>query len=156
VTDAPLRPGEIEAMGAALQEARAAGEAGDVPVGAVLLLDGIVRTRARNRMRADGDATSHAELLLLRDGAAMLGADALRAATLLVTLEPCAMCAGAIVLARVRRLVFGAWDDKAGMCGSAGDVIRHPRLNHRPEARGGVLADESAALLREFFTRRRA
>jgi tRNA(adenine34) deaminase len=155
VTDVPLRDGEAEAMQMALREARAAGEAGDVPVGAALLLDGVVRATARNRMRVDGDATSHAELLVLREVAAMLGGDALRAATLVVTLEPCAMCAGAVVLSRVRRLVFGAWDDKAGMCGSVGDVVRHPRLNHRPEVQAGVMAAESAALLREFFGARR-
>jgi tRNA(adenine34) deaminase len=142
-------------MHVALEEARAAADAGDVPVGAVLLLDGIVRVRARNRMRADRDATSHAELLVLREGAALLGPAGIQAATLVVTLEPCAMCAGAIVLARVKRLVIGTWDDKAGMCGSVGDLVRHPRLNHRPEVQGGVLVAESAALLREFFAARR-
>ena len=153
--DAPLREGEHEGMLAALEGARVAGDAGDVPVGAVLLLDGIVRVSARNRMREDGDATAHAEMLVLREGAALLGHGTMRAATLVVTLEPCAMCAGAIVLARVQRLVFGAWDDKAGMCGSVGDVVRHPRLNHRPEVLGGVMASESAALLQRFFAQRR-
>jgi tRNA(adenine34) deaminase len=155
VFEAPLRHGELAAMRLALDEARAAGEAGEVPVGAVLLLDGEVRAVARNRMRANGDATSHAEVLVLRDAAALLGAAALREGTLVVSMEPCAMCAGAIVLARVRRLVFGAWDDRAGMCGSVGDIVRHPRLNHRPEVKGGVLAAESAALLRQFFAERR-
>lgn len=153
---APLRAGEREAMERALAAAKAAGEAGEVPVGAVLLHDGAVIATAENRMRRDADATAHAETLLLRDAARLLGADALQHATLVVTLEPCAMCAGAIVLARVRRLVFGAWDDKAGMCGSVGDVVRHPRLNHRPEVQGGVMAESSAAMLRSFFQQRRA
>ena len=142
-------------MQQALEEARAAARAGEVPVGAVVVRDGVVVARAQNRMVRDGDATSHAELLALRDAARLLGDARLTECTLVVTLEPCAMCAGAIVLARVGALVFGAWDDKAGMCGSVGDVVRHPRLNHRPEVRGGVMAQESGALLREFFTRRR-
>jgi tRNA(adenine34) deaminase len=106
-------------------------------------------------MRRDADATSHAELLALRNAVRELGDRALADCTLVVTLEPCAMCAGAIVLARVGALVFGAWDEKAGMCGSVGDLVRHPRLNHRPQVRGGVLEQESAALLQEFFARRR-
>ena len=153
---APLRPGEGEAMERALAAARAAGEAGEVPVGAALLYGGAIVATAENRMRRDADATAHAELLLLRTAAPSIGADALREATLVVSLEPCAMCAGAIVLARVHRLVFGAWDDKAGMCGSVGDIVRHPRLNHRPEVQGGVMAESSAALLRMFFRERRA
>ena len=153
--DVPLRDGELGAMRMALEEARAAGEAGEVPVGAVVLLDGVVRARARNRMRADGDPTAHAETIVLREAATLLGVSELRNATLVVSMEPCAMCAGAIVLARVRRLVFGAWDDRAGMCGSVGDIVRHPRLNHRPEVQGGVLAGESAELLRAFFALRR-
>lgn len=151
----PLRTGERGAMELALTLANAAGEAGEVPVGAVLLHDGVVVAATENRMRRTGDATAHAEALLLREGAAILGADRLRQATLVVTLEPCAMCAGAIVLARVQRLVIGAWDDKAGMCGSVGDLVRHPRLNHRPEVHGGVMAESSAALLRSFFKDRR-
>ena len=142
-------------MQQALEEARAAARAGEVPVGAVVVRGGVMVARAQNRMMRDGDATSHAELLALRDAARLLGDARLTECTLVVTLEPCAMCAGAIVLARVGALVFGAWDDKAGMCGSVGDVVRHPRLNHRPEVRGGVMAQESGALLREFFTRRR-
>ncbi|HYW33355.1 MAG TPA: nucleoside deaminase [Gemmatimonas sp.] len=151
----PLRPGELDAMEVALDEARMAAAAGEVPVGAALLVDGMVRVRGANRMRADHDATSHAELLVLREAALLLGDAALRDSTLVVSLEPCAMCAGAIVLARVGRLVFGAWDDKAGMCGSVGDVVRHARLNHRPEVQGGVLAERSRELLREFFHARR-
>ena len=154
-SSAPLHDGELLAMHAALAEARAAGDANEVPVGAVLLVNGVIRVRAQNRMRRDGDATAHAELLALREGAALFGDVALRDATLVVTLEPCAMCAGAIVLARTHRLVFGAWDAKAGMCGSVGDLVRHPRLNHRPEVQGGVLEVENAALLRGFFASRR-
>lgn len=155
MSDVPLRLGELVGMRLALDEARAAGEGGEVPVGAVLLLDGVVRASARNRMRSTRDATAHAEVILLREMGPLIGPDALREATLVVSMEPCAMCAGAIVLARVRRLVFGAWDDRAGMCGSVGDIVRHPRLNHRPEVQGGVLAEESAALLRAFFAERR-
>ncbi|WP_373063572.1 tRNA adenosine(34) deaminase TadA [Gemmatimonas sp.] len=142
-------------MQQALEQARAAALAGEVPVGAVVVRDGVVVARAQNRMVRDGDATSHAEVLALREAARVLGDARLTECALVVTLEPCAMCAGAIVLARVGSLVFGAWDDKAGMCGSVGDVVRHPRLNHRPEVRGGVMAEESTALLREFFASRR-
>lgn len=155
VHDVPLRDGELDAMREALSEARAAGQAGEVPVGAVLVLAGAVRLKARNGMRASGDPTAHAETIVLREGALLLGVATLREATLVVSMEPCAMCAGAIVLARVRRVVFGAWDDRAGMCGSVGDIVRHPQLNHRPEVQGGVLAAESAKLLREFFAERR-
>ena len=142
-------------MAAALDEARAAEIAGEVPVGAVVVHAGRIVVRAQNRMRRDGDATAHAELLALREAALVLGAESLRDVTLAVTLEPCAMCAGAIVLARVERLLFGAWDDKAGMCGSVGDIVRHPRLNHQPAVQGGMLAAESSRMLREFFSRRR-
>ncbi len=151
----PLRTGEQEAMEQALVVARAAGDAGEVPVGAVLMHEGRMIATAENRMRRNGDATAHAETLLLREAALTLGTEALQKATLVVSLEPCAMCAGAIVLARVRRVVFGAWDDKAGMCGSVGDIVRHPRLNHQPEVQGGVMAEQSAALLRSFFQERR-
>ena len=142
-------------MRAALDEARAAAAAGDVPVGAVVVRDGAVLAAARNGMVALGDATAHAELLAMRAAIAAAGDSRLSGATLYVTLEPCAMCAGAIVLARVDRVVFGAWDEKAGMVGSVGDLLRHPRLNHRPEVQGGVLATESGELLREFFANRR-
>jgi tRNA(adenine34) deaminase len=151
----PLRAGEHEAMLLALDEARAAALAGEVPVGAVMLVDGVVVARAQNRMQRDADATSHAELLAIREASRIVGESRLLAGTLVVTLEPCAMCAGAIVLARVGRLVFGAWDPKAGMCGSVGDLVRHPRLNHAPEVQGGVLEVEAGALLREFFAGRR-
>lgn len=136
-----------------LAEAAAAGRAGEVPVAASLLYRGIVFETAQNRMVRDGDATSHAELLVLRHAAKHRLQ--LHACTLVVSLEPCAMCAGAIVLSRVRRVVFGAWDDKAGMSGSVGDLLRHPKLNHRPEVVGGVESDRAAMLLQEFFRTRR-
>jgi len=154
---APISPAEQAAMHAAIAEARAAAAADEVPVGAVVmdLSTGAIVARAQNRMRRDGDATSHAELLVLRETARLLGDRDLRGHALVVTLEPCAMCAGAIVLARVGTLVFGAWDDKAGMCGSVGDLVRHARLNHRPAVRGGVLEQECGALLKDFFAQRR-
>lgn len=152
---APLRPGELTAMRAALDAARAAGLADEVPVGAVLLHHGDIIASAQNRMRRDGDATAHAEVLLLREAMRQLGEARLTDSTLVVTLEPCAMCAGAIVLSRVARVIFASWDPKAGMCGSVGDLLRHPRLNHRPEVVGGVLEDDASALLREFFAKRR-
>ncbi len=142
-------------MDLALAEARAAALAGEVPVGAVVLCGNEVVARSQNRMVRDGDATAHAELLALREAARVLGEARLLECTLVVTLEPCAMCAGAIVLARVGTLVFGAWDDKAGMCGSIGDVVRHPKLNHRPQVRGGVRTAESGAILKAFFAARR-
>lgn len=145
------------AMREALQQAQDAAAAGEVPVGAVIVhrATGEVLVRAQNRMRRDGDATSHAELLALREAARRLGDRSLGDCALVVTLEPCAMCAGAIVLSRVGELVFGAWDDKAGMCGSVGDLVRHARLNHRPEVRGGIMADACSDLLRAFFAERR-
>ncbi len=145
-------------MGEALAFARAAGQAGEVPVGALVVADGraVARAGSGNRSRRDGDATSHAELVVLRAAAAALGRPVLDDCTLYVTLEPCAMCAGAIVLARVGRVVFGAWDEKAGMAGSVGDLLRHPRLNHRPAVVGGVRAVECGDVLREFFAARRA
>jgi len=142
-------------MEAALDEARAAAEAGDVPVGAVLVRNGTILSRANNHTVRDQDPTGHAEMLAIRAAAASLGEWRLSDCTLYVTLEPCAMCAGAIVLARLSRVVFGAWDEKAGMAGSIGDLLRHPRLNHRPEVLAGVRAQESAELLRVFFAGRR-
>jgi tRNA(adenine34) deaminase len=155
MTTVPLHPTIDRAMRAALVEAEAAAQAGEVPVGAVVVRGDEIIARAQNRMMRDGDATSHAELLAMRDAARQLHNARLDGCTLVVTLEPCAMCAGAIVLARPDAIVFGAWDDKAGMCGSVGDIVRHPRLNHRPEVRGGVHEAESAALLRAFFAERR-
>jgi tRNA(adenine34) deaminase len=142
-------------MRAALDEARAARDAGEVPVGAVIVHDGAAVARTSNRTVRDQDPIAHAETLALREASRVMGRWRLSGCTLYVTLEPCAMCAGALVLARVERVVFGAWDDKAGMAGSVGDLLRHPRLNHRPEVLAGVLAEESTALLREFFASRR-
>ena len=139
----------------ALAEARLAAEVGEVPVGAVIVRDGVLVAHANNRTVRDQDATAHAESLAIREACAVLGSWRLDGCTLYVTLEPCAMCAGALVLARVDRVVFGAWDDKAGMAGSVGDVLRHPRLNHHPEVHGGVCDDEAGALLRTFFAARR-
>lgn len=127
----------------------------DVPVGAIIVRDGRVIGRAANRTVRDQDPTAHAEVLAIRDAARALGSWRLEGCELFVTLEPCAMCAGAIVLARLDRVTFGAWDDKAGMAGSVGDLLRHPRLNHRPEVASGVMADDCAALLRDFFATRR-
>jgi tRNA(adenine34) deaminase len=146
---------DIGFMELALAEARLAAEAGEVPVGAVVVRGGEVVARASNRTIRDQDATAHAESLAIRDASAAAGSWRLEGHTLYVTLEPCAMCAGAIVLARVDRVVFGAWDAKAGMAGSIHDLLRHPRLNHRPEVQGGMLEDEAGALLRDFFARRR-
>lgn len=142
-------------MRGALALARTAGARGEVPVGAVVLRGGVVLGEAHNETIARRDPTAHAELLAVRRALLQAGTDRLPGATLYVTLEPCAMCAGAIVLAKVGRVVFGAWDDKAGMAGSLGDLVRHPRLNHQAEVLGGVLGEECGALLREFFGSRR-
>lgn len=143
-------------MREALALARDAAGVGDVPVGAVLVCDGQRVAGGANRTVRDQDPTAHAELVALRAAAAALGSWRLERCTLYVTLEPCAMCAGAIVLARVARVVFGAWDEKAGMAGSVGDLLRHPRLNHRPQVAAGVMAEECGNLLQEFFRARRA
>ena len=146
------RPGDVDAMRAALFEARLALEHGDVPIGAVVVSpDGEVIGRGHNEREARNDPTAHAEVLALREAALVLGSWRLTGCALVVTLEPCTMCAGAAVLARVDRLVFGAVDPKAGAVGSLWDVARDPRLNHRPEVVGGVLADECGDLLRAFF-----
>jgi tRNA(adenine34) deaminase len=140
----------------ALVVAREASEAGEVPVGALVVRDGVLLARAGNRTVRDQDPTAHAEVLALRAAAASLGTWRLNDCMLYVTLEPCAMCAGASVLARVKGVVFGAWDNKAGMAGSVEDLLRHPVLNHRPEVRGGVRAEECGAMLKEMFAARRA
>jgi len=124
-------------------------------VGAVLTLGGEVIASRGNERERRHDPTAHAEMLVLRDGAALLGGWRLGEATLYVTLEPCAMCAGAIVLARIKRLVYGADDPKAGAAGSIFNIVDHPALNHRPEVVAGVMAEECAGLLREFFADRR-
>ncbi|HEY5554748.1 MAG TPA: tRNA adenosine(34) deaminase TadA [Cellulomonas sp.] len=148
---------DVRWMTVAIDEARAALGSGDVPVGAVVVgPDGEVVGRGHNARERDHDPTAHAEVVALRAASARLGRWRLDDCTLVVTLEPCVMCAGATVLARVPRLVLGAWDPKAGACGSQWDVVRDRRLNHRVEVLGGVLEDECGALLREFFEDRRA
>jgi tRNA(adenine34) deaminase len=145
-------PADVEAMRVALDEARAALSTSDVPVGAVVIdADGRVIGWGRNEREASADPTGHAEMVAMRDAARRLGRWRLDGMTLVVTLEPCVMCAGALVQARVDRLIFGAMDAKAGAVGSLFDVVRDRRLPHRPEVVSGVLADQSALLLREFF-----
>ncbi|HTN80372.1 MAG TPA: tRNA adenosine(34) deaminase TadA [Acidimicrobiales bacterium] len=143
---------DVEAMMLALAEARAALQHGDVPIGAVAVVDGEVVSRRHNERELTGDPTAHAEMLALRDAAASLGRWRLDDVTLVVTLEPCAMCAGALVNGRVARVVFGAPDLKAGAVGSLYNLCVDPRLNHEVEVRGGVMAEQSAALLQQFFS----
>jgi len=143
-------------MREALERAQLAERGGDVPIGAVVVRDGTVVARGENSTARMQAPTAHAEVLAIREAAAAIGSWRLEGCTLYVTLEPCAMCAGAIVLARLDRLVFGAWDPKAGMVGSLGDIVRHPRLNHRAEVLGGVCEEECASVLRRFFEGRRA
>jgi tRNA(adenine34) deaminase len=152
----PPSPDDLAGMRAALVEAERALEHDDVPVGAVVVRDGEVVGRGHNRREVDRDPTAHAEVLALRDAARALGDWRLTGCTLHVTLEPCTMCAGALVLARVARLVFGADDPKAGAVVSLHDLVRDPRLNHTVEVVRGVEAERSAALLRVFFDARRA
>ncbi len=151
----PTQSEDHRIMSLALYEARLAADQGEVPVGAVLVVGGEVIASRGNERERRHDPTAHAEMLVLRDGAAMVGGWRLREATLYVTLEPCAMCAGAIVLARVERLVYGADDPKAGAAGTIFNIVDHPALNHQPKVRAGVLAIESSQLLREFFAERR-
>jgi tRNA(adenine34) deaminase len=140
------------AMRQAVDVARRTSASGDVPIGAVVLDgDGEVIATGHNAREAECDPTAHAEIAALRSAAAELGTWRLDGCTLVVTLEPCTMCAGAIVLSRLARLVFGAYDAKAGAAGSLLDVVRDRRLNHRPEVIGGVLAEETGALIRDFF-----
>ncbi len=138
-------------MEQALALARRAAELGEVPVGAVVVRGGEIVGRGHNRREADGDPLAHAELVALRQAAAAVGGWRLAGTTMYVTLEPCAMCAGALVLARVERLVFGARDPKAGFCGSLGNLVADQRLNHRLEVTEGVSAEESSRMLRRFF-----
>jgi tRNA(adenine34) deaminase len=142
-------------MSEALGEARRCLDWGDVPIGAVVARGEAVLSRAGNQRERLGDPTAHAEIVALREAGRAVRSWRLDGCSIYVTLEPCAMCAGAMVLARVDRLVFGASDPKAGFAGSLGDLVRDPRLNHRLEVTGGVLAEESSALLREFFATRR-
>lgn len=139
-------------MAEALTEARAAGALGEVPIGAVVVRDEKIIGRGHNRRELDGDPLAHAEILALGQAARATPGWRLLDATLYVTLEPCAMCAGALVNSRVRRLVYGAADPKAGFCGSLGDLTQDPRLNHRLEVTGGVLEQECSDLLRSFFS----
>jgi len=142
-------------MNHAIDWARLAQSLDEVPVGAAVLKDGELVAGAHNETVGLKDPTAHAELLAVQRSLRMLDADRLTGCTLYVTLEPCAQCAGAIVLAKVDRVVFGAYDDKAGMAGSVEDLLRHPRLNHRPEVIGGVEAETCGALLKGFFASRR-
>ena len=145
-----------EAMRAAITVARRAASSDDVPVGAVVLgADGSTLGEGHNRREATADPTAHAEVVAIRAAANRLGSWRLEGCTLVVTLEPCTMCAGAIVSARLARLVFGAFDPKAGAVGSLWDVVRDRRLNHRPDVVGGVLADQTGLLLREYFAAQR-
>jgi tRNA(adenine34) deaminase len=161
MTDALLQ-GDVPAlerheafMREAMAEARLALEHDDVPIGAVVVHQNQIIGRGRNERERRQDPTAHAEILALREAAAALGSWRVLDSTLYVTLEPCAMCAGAIVLARAPRVVYGCPDPKAGAAGSVLDVLAEPRLNHRPEVVGGVLGEECAELLREFFRARR-
>jgi tRNA(adenine34) deaminase len=142
-------------MNLALREAERALDHDDVPIGAVVVRDGEVIGAGHNERELREDPTAHAEVLALREAAAKLGSWRVLDSVLYVTLEPCAMCAGAIVLARVPRVVYAATDPKAGAAGSIMDLLDHPRLNHRPEVAGGLLAEESSALIVEFFRTRR-
>jgi len=143
-------------MGLALEQARAALDTADVPIGAVVVgPDGTILGTGRNEREATGDPTAHAEVVAIREAAAAVGEWRLEGCTLVVTLEPCAMCAGAIVLARIPRVVFGAWDEKAGASGSVFEILREPRLNHWVEVFPGIREEECAGLLREFFGSRR-
>ena len=144
-----------QGMRAALREAIAAADADEVPVGCVIVHDGLIVGRGRNQTEALQDATAHAEIIAIGAASSALQSWRLNECTLYVTLEPCAMCAGAIILARLGRLVYGAADPKAGGCGSVLDVIHEPRLNHRLPVESGILADECGGILKAFFARKR-
>ena len=145
-----------DAMQAALAEARLAAEAGEVPIGAVVVHNGAIIARGQNRVIRDLDPTAHAEIVALRDAAGAIGNYRLIDCTLYITLEPCAMCAGAMIHARIERLVFAAADPKAGAAGSVLSVLNHPQLNHQMRVEQGILAEESAEILRTFFRERRS
>jgi tRNA(adenine34) deaminase len=143
-------------MRLAIAEAMRARELGEVPIGAVVMRGGALAAAAHNETVARRDPTAHAELLVIQRALAAAASDRLTDATLYATVEPCAQCAGAIVLAKVGRVVFGAWDEKAGMSGSIHDLLRHSRLNHRVDVTGGALAEDCAAMLTSFFQALRA
>jgi tRNA(adenine34) deaminase len=147
---------DLEAMQAALDEARVAAESGEVPIGAVVVHGGAIVARGQNRVLRDLDPTAHAEIVAMREASKVLSNYRLNGCTLFVTLEPCAMCAGAMIHARLDRLVFATSDPKAGAAGSVLSVINHPLLNHQMHIEQGCLADESAELLRSFFRERRS
>jgi tRNA(adenine34) deaminase len=151
----PISPADREGIAAAIGEAQLAAASDEVPIGAAVMRDGRIVARAHNETVARRDPTAHAELLAIQTALRTVGSDRLTDCTLYVTLEPCAQCAGALVLAKVGRLVFGAPDPKAGMCGSVGDLVRHPRLNHRLEVMGGVEEAACSKLLKEFFAAKR-
>lgn len=144
-----------EFMAAAIEEARKAAEAGEVPVGAVIAIEGQIVARAGNRTITDCDPTAHAEMVALREAAAKIGNYRLLGATIYVTIEPCAMCTGAMIQARVERLVYGADDAKGGAVRSCFAIFEHPQLNHRVEVTPGVMAEQAAALLKDFFAAKR-
>ncbi len=152
---APVTQADRIGIEAALRQARVAASIGEIPVGAVVVRAGAVVARGHNESVRRGDPTAHAELLAIQGALHTLETDRLLDTTLYVTLEPCALCAGAMVLAKVGRLVFGAYDDKAGMAGSVGDLVRHSQLNHHVDVQGGVLEAPCAALLVDFFKARR-
>ena len=153
--DSARLPDDLTCMELALAEARMAAEAGEVPVGALVINKGEIIGRAGNRNLRDHDPTAHAEILALRQAAQHLGNHRLTGCTLYATIEPCAMCAGAVIHARIARLVYGAKDPKAGAAGSILEVINHPRLNHKMEVVSGVLGDRCSEILQDFFRRRR-
>lgn len=148
-------PADLTGMEAALRLARVAAVREEVPVGAVVCRDGAILAEAHNETIIRNDATAHAELLAIQRAIEKVGEGRLTRSTLYVTLEPCTQCAGSIILSKVERVVFGAWDPRAGMAGSVHDLLRHPRLNHRPEVVGGVMEEECGALLKRFFLARR-
>lgn len=154
-TDSKLLLDDSHWMELALEQARIAAAEGEVPVGAVVIKDGQIVGRGRNRNLQHNDPTAHAEVVAMREAAAKLGNHRLLGCTLYATIEPCAMCAGAMVHARLARLVFGAFDPKAGAAGSVLEVLNHPRLNHKLKIAPGVLAEECSAVLKRFFAEKR-
>ncbi len=146
---------DLEAMQAALAQARLAAEGGEVPIGAVVVYQGVMIAQAQNCVIRHVDPTAHAEIIAMRTAAKAVSNYRLSGCTLYVTLEPCAMCAGAMIHARIDRLVYAASDPKAGACGSVLSVLNHPQLNHQMQVEQGILAEESAELLRSFFRERR-